>query len=354
MSGRGQIGILTFHRCINYGSYWQARCLVEGLRGLGWDAVLMDHRSSDVDRMEWRCALHPVPEAAAGSDRGAYANKTRLVLEAVDNLPLSAPFPIDSPQNAEPFEQVLVGSDEVWNLRHPWYGQRAIFYGRGLSGRLASYAASFGNQDAAAGLSPDWGRQLKAFDAIAVRDENSRQIISRALNLEPEMVLDPCLQFPDLIDAAPVEFERPYIAVYGHSFPPWFIDTVRSWAADQELMLVSVGYRNDWADRQWIDATPQQFAGVMAGSSAVATNFFHGCVFSLVNEKPFVCAPSEYRNNKVRDLLDLLGMGERLLAPTVGPEGAQALLRTTAGTEACRTIDRMRQTSRRYLEHVLN
>ena len=22
------IGVLTFHRCINYGSYWQARCLV--------------------------------------------------------------------------------------------------------------------------------------------------------------------------------------------------------------------------------------------------------------------------------------------------------------------------------------
>ena len=27
MSAR--IGVLTFHRCINYGSYWQARCLVE-------------------------------------------------------------------------------------------------------------------------------------------------------------------------------------------------------------------------------------------------------------------------------------------------------------------------------------
>jgi hypothetical protein len=27
-----RVGVLTFHRCINYGSYWQARCLVEGLR----------------------------------------------------------------------------------------------------------------------------------------------------------------------------------------------------------------------------------------------------------------------------------------------------------------------------------
>src|SRR5690606_27642994 len=41
-----KIGILTFHRCINYGSYWQARCLIEGLRRMGADAVLLDHDSA--------------------------------------------------------------------------------------------------------------------------------------------------------------------------------------------------------------------------------------------------------------------------------------------------------------------
>ena len=52
-----KIGVLTFHRCINYGSYWQARCLVEGLRARGHDAVLLDHDSPQVNRAEWRCAL---------------------------------------------------------------------------------------------------------------------------------------------------------------------------------------------------------------------------------------------------------------------------------------------------------
>ena len=32
MRSRCGTGVLTFHRCINYGSYWQARCLMEGLR----------------------------------------------------------------------------------------------------------------------------------------------------------------------------------------------------------------------------------------------------------------------------------------------------------------------------------
>ena len=61
MDGPVKIGVLTFHRCINYGSYWQARCLVEGLSALGHHAELLDHASARVDRTEWRCALRPVP-----------------------------------------------------------------------------------------------------------------------------------------------------------------------------------------------------------------------------------------------------------------------------------------------------
>jgi hypothetical protein len=30
-----KVRILTFHKCINYGSYWQARCRVEVLRARG-------------------------------------------------------------------------------------------------------------------------------------------------------------------------------------------------------------------------------------------------------------------------------------------------------------------------------
>ncbi len=37
------IGILTFHRCINDGSHWQARCLVEAVRATSRGAALLDH-----------------------------------------------------------------------------------------------------------------------------------------------------------------------------------------------------------------------------------------------------------------------------------------------------------------------
>jgi hypothetical protein len=29
MNAHHTVGVLTFHRCVNNGSYWQARCLVD-------------------------------------------------------------------------------------------------------------------------------------------------------------------------------------------------------------------------------------------------------------------------------------------------------------------------------------
>ena len=107
------------------------------------------------------------------------------------------------------------------------------------------------------------------------------------------MVLDPCLQFPEVARAAPAAAERPYALVYGHVFPTWLQEQVTAWSRRSGVELVSLGYRNDWVDRHLIEAGPLEFAQLMAGASAVITNFFHGCVFALVGGKPLVTSPSE-------------------------------------------------------------
>ena len=346
-----RIGVLTFHRCINYGSYWQARCLVEGLRSIGYDAVLLDHRSSAVNRAEWRCALAPVP--GERDARSAYTRKARSFFDAFDDLPQSAPFPLDRPAEAGSFDVLLVGSDEVWNLLHPWYGGCDLFYGRGFDARLASYAASFGNQNAGSRLPNHYADLLRRFSAIAVRDQNSQRIVSDAIDAKPELVLDPCMQFEGQIVGAGQPDLGVYVAVYGHSFPLWFSRTVRTWADAKGLTLVSIGYRNDWAHRQWIEAGPLDFPAFIAGAQAIATNFFHGCVFSLVNAKPFVCAPSGYRNNKVRDLLDMVRAPERLLAEADQPEVFSDLIVRPPGAGTIEQIQTLRAASGQYLHRAL-
>ncbi|PPQ38522.1 Polysaccharide pyruvyl transferase family protein WcaK [Rhodoblastus acidophilus] len=310
---RGDIGILTFHRCVNYGSYWQARCLLEWVRRRGRNAVLLDHVSLQARRAELRCALSPhLPQPTRAEDIPAYVRKVRGFRRAVARLPLSPRFPLDSPAQAQPCDVVLVGSDEIFNLHHPWYGGTPAFFGEGFSQRRVAYAASFGNQTVA--LDAFWSARLANFAALSVRDRTALALVSATGLPPPELVLDPCLLNPPVAPPVARRAQQNFVVVYGHGFPHWFAEAARFWAGAKNMRLVSVGYRNDWADEQRIDADPETFRDLMASCAAVATDFFHGCVFAVLNRKPFACVATSYRHNKLRDLCALLGLDDRLAA----------------------------------------
>lgn len=355
---RRRIGVLTFHRCVNYGSYWQARCLLEGLKERGHDAVLLDHRSRRATWAEWRCAFQPtLPVRSPRSDYSHYGAKTRRVLRAVDQLPRSPAFPLEALSPPLDRETIVVGSDEVWNLAHPWYGGQGLFFGDGLADRrVVSYAASFGNYDAAAGLTPHWSERLRKFEAISVRDDNSRRLIHEAVGREAELVLDPVLQFPPRTSRRGSDWDdvphRPYVAVYGHGFPAWFVEAVRAAARRRRQTLVSVGYRNDWADEQQLAAGPNLFADLIKGAAAVATNFFHGCVFALNERKPFACVTTPYRANKIRDLTSLLGASERLVDERSAP-AIPRLLSEPPNADVFNRIGALRGRSQQFLERAV-
>ncbi|AVA25615.1 polysaccharide pyruvyl transferase protein (plasmid) [Rhizobium sp. NXC24] len=323
---------------------------------MGMDAVLLEHRSARVDRAEWRCALQPLlPVPTRCDDLRLYKNKIRKFFDAFAELPLSAPFPLENPDSAEEFPLVVVGSDEVWNLRHPWYGGYGAFYGEGLrSGRLVAYAATFGNFNAPDRLRGLRAEQLRSFSQISVRDLNSKRLIKDVLGLDAELVLDPCLQFPQAIsNAGKEEIASACVAVYGHSFAGWFQQAIRQWADARSITLISIGYRNDWAHEQWIDAGPEEFARFMAGATAVVTNFFHGCVFSLVNDKPFACVLTDYRSSKLLDLTAMVGAGRNVIFEGAPPQRLDAALGEPPGSATFPRITALRRNSSAYLQYVV-
>ena len=354
MSGP-RIGILTFHKCINYGSYWQARCLAEGLAGGGAQVELLDHHCPGVRRAELRCALQPtLPEPTPPEHRSAYKAKARAFETAFAGLPLSPSFSLHDASGLPAYDAVVVGSDEVWNLAHPWYSHKPLFYGEGLkTDRLLSYAASFGNYDADRGLDDYWSDKLARFTAVSVRDDNSRAIVEGALGKTPPLVLDPCLQFAGSIPRDDSKGEEPYALLYGHGFPAWLGPLAQRWARERGLRLRSIGYGNPYADEEWIDAGPLDFARAMNGAAAVITNFFHGCVFALAMNKPFVACVTPYRLNKVRDLTAKLGAQRHLLREAPTDDHFAALLAEPPSEAVQRRIAELRQTSQAYLDAAL-
>jgi hypothetical protein len=349
-----KVGVLTFHRCINYGSYWQTRCLAEGLRARGHEVEVLDHSADEVARAELNCALQPgLPARTPAGDLPSYKAKVRRFVSAFESLSLSKVFPLLQPEAAGRYDAVVVGSDEVWNFRHPWYNGKPLFFGEGLqTERLLSYAASFGNHPAEDGMGRDWSERLQRFSAISVRDDNSRELVERATGRDAEVTLDPCLQFSEFArDDRSRQGE--YALVYGHSFPGWFGIKMRNWAQQRILKLVSVGYSNAWADVQIIDAGPLEFARLIGRSAAVATNFFHGSVFALLNGRPWVAAPSDYRSIKLCGLAALVGADHRIVSEDTADAELRELLATPRERAVGERIMELRSSSEAFLDAAL-
>ena len=350
-----RIGVLTFHKCINYGSYWQARCLVEGLRARGHDAELLDHDCHCIRSAEARCALQPkLPERTPPQELPRYRSKARRFVDAIADLPLSSRFSLHEPENAGEYDAIVIGSDEVWNFRHPWYGSKPIFFGDGLNAdRLVSYGASFGNHSAWDGMDPAWARKLTRFSALSVRDENSWHLVRGGIGREPELVLDPCLLFPPAERPMTTEC-RPYALVYGYNFPAWLKTLARRWAARAGVRLVSIGYSNDFADEQRIAFGPLEFASSMSGARAVITNFFHGCVFALLNGKPWATVPSDYRSIKIPDLAATVGAKHRVVDEGTSERSFFDLVESPVKPQVNARIAALRARSKAYLDAALS
>ena len=348
-----KIGVLTFHRCINYGSYWQARCLVEHLRAQNFDAELLDYRSSRAHFAELKCALQPtLPTPTPRAYRALYRRKIEGFERAFAELPLSPRFDLDAPASMEEYDALVVGSDEVWNLSHPWFGHKSLFYGEGArADKLVAYAASFGNWR---GELPEWwANRLRRFDSIAVRDDNSQTIVQRALGSSPDLVLDPCLAFSEHIEPHGEVPAGEYLAVYGHNFSAHFAAQVRRAADARGLPLVSIGYHNAWADEQWLEVGPHQFAALMKNAAGVATNFFHGCVFAMLNAKPWACEVTDYRSVKISNLLDKLGARSRLTGAQTSDSTFDELLSAPLELAVRERIETLRAHSAAWLAEAI-
>jgi hypothetical protein len=142
--------------------------------------------------------------------------------------------------------------------------------------------------------------------------------------------------------------------VYGYAFPKWLANRVREWASGAGVRLLSLGYSNDWTDEQRIGIGPIEFARAMAGARAVITNFFHGCVFALLNAKPWAAVPSDYRSIKIPDLAKTVGAEHRILSEEISERDLAELLDTPVVPHVSARLDEYRTRSEAYLDAALS
>ncbi|WP_059217043.1 polysaccharide pyruvyl transferase family protein [Lactobacillus delbrueckii] len=328
-----RVGILSMQRIKNYGSFLQAYGLKSILESLGADVQFVDyHPGKTLIPADGGTGLKRKVTKALEAFQGSapLSEKLRFINYKKNYAANYYPYlGITEKLNYSPEVDLLViGSDEVFNCvqNNTNVGFSSELFGQNSNAKkIISYAASFGNtnyqkleQYDVAGQVADW---LRDFDAISVRDNNSKQTVEKLTGKAPQINLDPVLMY-DFVGSnkipTDINEKHKYMMLYGYSgrFTPKECKKIRAYANSKGLKIYCIGGVQDCCDK-YIDCDPFKVIAYFQHAECVITDTFHGTIMSIITHRQFVSVVRQvgYGNSeKLVDLLNRLQLESRQLS----------------------------------------
>lgn len=321
-------GIVTFHSAHNYGASLQTWAMQKTLRNLGVDPVIINYRPEVIESL-----YHPLDQyhgmkrtamailKTVGRNKAvkrsrryeAFIKKNYSLTQEYHNYPelKKGVFDLDS---------CIVGSDQVWNIQHT-DGYDPAYFLEFLpeTVKKVSYAASVGTDYILPGIQKDFKKGLTDFHGISVRESSAQPLIQNLTEKPVDVVLDPTLllQKEDYEELRkPVPHKEKYILVYMMEKNTNVIKLANHYSKVLGLPIIQrrpyTVFENEITP--FYTATPDEFLDYMANAEYVITNSFHGTVFSILYEKPFVSMLHSDTGSRTADLLKMLELEKHLLA----------------------------------------
>lgn len=303
-----KIGILTYHDGINHGTFLQCYSLFRTIENLGHEAEIINYKNFKHWLKEYKSFLWTKnPDLLLKN-----INKIRKFKKNQSLYKLSK-FTFTHKKLAKKhYDKIFIGSDEIWNYKTQLVGVDLAYFGNALNaGKINSYAASFGNVNINDNIPLEITENLKKLENISVRDENSKNIISKLLNIEAPIVVDPTL----LYDLKKEEKKCPYknfILVYATNFDNHIIEKIKKTAKELNKEIISISYNNAWCDKNIISIDAFEMLAYFNNADYVLTNTFHGTIFSILYNKKFLSIPHIGKVNKIKNLLCQFELESRL------------------------------------------
>ena len=349
-----KIGILTYHRSINYGAVMQAYSLSERLASEFPDCEveIIDYMSKAAERLYHpsfsafiRLGLHKdsLKEKAAffkqaficlfrkATGRRDY-ELNKIFEEQLKSLRISDEYIVTDDEKQffkkikNKYDVVVVGSDAVFNWQIRTFPS-PYFIAGDIGALKFSYAASSYGQEYT--TVTDYQKKYiaeawKKFDYLGVRDKATEEFVKFAdpslvphHNCDPTVFLDLASvpsdeeELRNLFIKKGIDLNRPIIGIMSQD---WLGKTVRE-IFGNKYQIVAVFKDNQYADFYLENLTPFQWAKIFRYFSVTFTHFFHGNLLSLKNGTPTVVienrsAYNAAHNSKVRDLMARVGLSD--------------------------------------------
>lgn len=310
------IGIMTMHRIINYGSFLQAYGLKKTLNELGFNVEFVDY--------EYEGSLIKISNNKKSLLKKISKNiniikyiKRKIMTKKfikIYNESIFKYLNVSDEKNIRPtsIDSLVIGSDEVFNClqEYPVGFSSELFGNHYFSKNVISYAGCFGYTDYE-GLKKynkieEVSEYFKKFKAISVRDKNSFNTIYKLTNIISEEHLDPVLiaNFDsEIINSEPKY--RNYIIIYAYEnrLSEDEEKYIKRFAKKYKKKIISLGVFQKIADYN-IVVEPLEVLRYFKYADYVITDTFHGTVFSIKMNTKFCTIVRNSNKNKLHYLLE--------------------------------------------------
>ena len=314
-----KVGILTFHRAINYGAILQCYALYTILKQLGYDVYVIDYRQPVIEQNRldlrwehiWNNRLH-WGNIYRYLKTYSYRRNTRKKFQVFSKQYLHfTPKCVRAsiPQNIDLY---LIGSDQVWTIAHTG-GYDPVLWGafnHSSKARVCGYAISSNITSIEAIDKKILCESIHQFFMLSVREKTIKDKLNEYSSLPIRVDIDPTLllspqSWNELIDDSWGE-KNDYIVIYQARHLPG----KESLLYDKARVMASQMGITDIIDLSTYDYTPQEFVSIIKHARYVLTTSFHGAVFGLIFHKQMIVFKlNDGHDDRYIDLLEATGMG---------------------------------------------
>ena len=220
---------------------------------------------------------------------------------------------------------LIVGSDQVWREEYSPYLTDffAGFLPEDDKMLKITYGASFGTSEnpIPEQVLETCKRLSSRFDSISVREKSAVGLVKQYFGKHAELVLDPTL----LLDADDYVIERPKTArsvtTEHDTLVSYVLDTDGQKAKIANDVACELGLKESFMglSPKKSDGSPDKMIPVQSwldnfrNASFLVTDSFHGCVFSIINRKPFIAIVNHSRGaDRFVSMLSQLGLEGRM------------------------------------------
>lgn len=325
-----KIGIITFHRPINFGATLQAFALVKKLDSMNISNEIIDYRNEvhekQINNTKFKTAQGIKSKIKCLLFGRLYNNKERKFRNFLNNN-INISNRLYTKENIhevnDQYSMFMSGSDQVWNLNLTNKDYNYFLKFVEDNNAKKSYASSFGYSSIPDEYKDECKKYLAEYNKLAVREQQGRKIILDLIGKSCEVVLDPTLlltkeEWLKYAKKPNIKLPKNYILLYAVSPTEADYNIARKLSKREKMKVILINYTMMYVSgmKNCLDIGPEEFLWLMNNASLIVTNSFHGTAFSINLNKPFFVRLSMKQNNgnsRIENLINLVGLKDRYI-----------------------------------------